>query len=382
MIELYDNLMALVKNSTKSKFFFKDFQSALGVNYRIFSYNYASYSDWLEDGALECRGIMFEMDENGPVRIAARPMQKFFNLDENPLTIGLDLSPENIDLVMAKEDGSLISTFMDRQYLSVKSKGSIHSSMVHDSLRFLRLPENEAFAARLEEITKAGYTCNLEYVAPTNRIVLAYQETNLILLNVRNNETGEYIPYAELFKDGALRKHLVESYDLTEGDFVENIRKQEGVEGFIFVLKDGTFFKLKTAWYSALHHTKDSINNNERLFEVVVAGGTDDLRGLFSTDSFAIEKIDAFERIHLDYLEQSLALLEAAYSQLKGRDRKDYAVTGQLILKDFPGLFSILMQAYVGGINYDTVMDQINSVFLKNHKAQIPEKYLKEIVLE
>lgn len=33
MIELYDNLMALVKNSTKSKFFFKDFQSALGVNY-------------------------------------------------------------------------------------------------------------------------------------------------------------------------------------------------------------------------------------------------------------------------------------------------------------------------------------------------------------
>jgi T4 RnlA family RNA ligase len=381
MIELYNDLMEVVRTSTKSKFFYKDFKSPLGNIYRIFSYNYASYTDWLQAGSLECRGIMFEMDGDRPIRIASRPMQKFFNYEENPLTMKLDLS--SIDLVMVKEDGSLISTFMDGPYLSVKSKGSIASTQVQDSLRWLRRPENEAFMARLEEISKAGFTANLEYVSPTNRIVLAYQETSLVLLNVRNNETGEYVPYSELFKDGALRKYLVKAIEVNqETDFIADIRAQEGIEGFIFHLEDGTLFKLKTAWYSALHHTKDSINNNERLFEVVVSGGSDDVRSLFSTDAFAIEKIDAFEKIHSDYLSNAIDLLETAWATVCGKDRKDYAIQGQVLLKEYPGLFSILMQAYGRGLNYDTIVDQVNFVFLKNAKVSIPEKYLTQIAIE
>ncbi|WP_333997418.1 RNA ligase, partial [Pseudomonas aeruginosa] len=68
------------------KFFYKDFTSPFGTQFRIFSYNFASYTDWCLDDALECRGIMFEIDENGPVRIASRPMEKFFNLNETPFT--------------------------------------------------------------------------------------------------------------------------------------------------------------------------------------------------------------------------------------------------------------------------------------------------------
>lgn len=87
MNELFKNLMALTGPDDISKFFFKDFKTQLGTKCRIFSYNYASYSDWLKPGALEARGIMFELDDDDqPVRIMARPMEKFFNYAEFDVT--------------------------------------------------------------------------------------------------------------------------------------------------------------------------------------------------------------------------------------------------------------------------------------------------------
>ena len=376
MIELYDNLMKLCAESDKGKFFYTDFVSPFETKFRIFSYNYASYSDWLLDDALECRGIMFEMDDNGPVRIAARPMEKFFNLGENPMT--MDLNLDEVVLVTAKADGSLVSTYMDQTNIAFKSKGSIKSSQAAEALQVFKQPHREAFRARVTEITEAGYTCNMEYVAPTNRIVLPYQERDLILLNVRHNETGEYIPYQELFKDAALRPFLVEAYDPAS---IENVRGMKEIEGFVYELASGQKFKLKTEWYCALHHTKDSINNNERLFEVVVAGGADDVIAMFTGDDYAREKVNAFTIVHLDYLSNTLGLLLDAQKQLAGKDRREFAIKGQELCKPYPGLFSVLMNTYQRPQETEQTIAQINKVFLKNHKLYIPLDYQAEVIL-
>ncbi len=376
MIELYDNLMKLCAESDKGKFFYTDFVSPFETKFRIFSYNYASYSDWLLDDALECRGIMFEMDDNGPVRIAARPMEKFFNLGENPMT--MDLNLDEVVLVTAKADGSLVSTYMDQTNIAFKSKGSIKSSQAAEALQVFKQPHREAFRARVTEITEAGYTCNMEYVAPTNRIVLPYQERDLILLNVRHNETGEYIPYPELFKDAALRPFLVEAYDPAS---IENVRGMKEIEGFVYELASGQKFKLKTEWYCALHHTKDSINNNERLFEVVVAGGADDVIAMFTGDDYAREKVNAFTIVHLDYLSNTLGLLLDAQKQLAGKDRREFAIKGQELCKPYPGLFSVLMNTYQRPQETEQTIAQINKVFLKNHKLYIPLDYQAEVIL-
>lgn len=376
MIELYDNLMKLCAESDKGKFFYTDFVSPFETKFRIFSYNYASYSDWLLDDALECRGIMFEMDDNGPVRIAARPMEKFFNLGENPMT--MDLNLDEVVLVTAKADGSLVSTYMDQTNIAFKSKGSIKSSQAAEALQVFKQPHREAFRARVTEITEAGYTCNMEYVAPTNRIVLPYQERDLILLNVRHNETGEYIPYPELFKDAALRPFLVEAYDPAS---IENVRGMKEIEGFVYELASGQKFKMKTEWYCALHHTKDSINNNERLFEVVVAGGADDVIAMFTGDDYAREKVNAFTIVHLDYLSNTLGLLLDAQKQLAGKDRREFAIKGQELCKPYPGLFSVLMNTYQRPQETEQTIAQINKVFLKNHKLYIPLDYQAEVIL-
>lgn len=371
MIELYNNLMALVDGT---KFFYTDDRSLSGTSYRIFSYNYASYNDWLQDGALECRGIMFEMGEQGPVRIAARPMEKFFNLGETPFTMGLDLT--EVEYLLAKEDGSLVSSFWDNGLVRFKSKGSLKSEQAYMSTALLTGLEHQELSARLEQLAKDGFTANFEYVAPTNRIVLAYQEKQLILLNVRENDTGEYISYEEIYKDPVLRKYLVNQYEVPEGDWVKDIRESEGIEGFIAVMSNGLRFKLKTNWYVALHGTKDSISTPEKLFNAILAGASDDLKGLFADDEYSITKINAFETAYLNYLTTAVKTCNDVYQSLRGKPRKDYAISAQTLTKaGNPFLFTIIMNMYDGRMAPEDIVDQANKLFLKNFKLFVPKDY-------
>ena len=76
---MYDNLMALTSGS--ETFYFQDFELE-GSTYRIFNYRLSSYSEFMKPSALECRGHMFELVGEETIRLAALPMQKFFNLNE------------------------------------------------------------------------------------------------------------------------------------------------------------------------------------------------------------------------------------------------------------------------------------------------------------
>lgn len=87
MKTMYQNLMDLC--STNDAFFFKDFQRNQRW-YRIFNYRLASYTDFLLPSALECRGIMFEITNEGAeesdyseyIALTCRPQEKFFNVNE------------------------------------------------------------------------------------------------------------------------------------------------------------------------------------------------------------------------------------------------------------------------------------------------------------
>ncbi|UQJ95715.1 RNA ligase 1 and tail fiber attachment catalyst [Klebsiella phage CPRSB] len=52
----------------------------MGTPVRIFNYRMASYTDWLKPGALECRGIMFEMDGDTPYQSSAALWRSFLTM--------------------------------------------------------------------------------------------------------------------------------------------------------------------------------------------------------------------------------------------------------------------------------------------------------------
>lgn len=350
-LEIYNNLL---KYTQEGEVFYKADQLWKGVTYRIFSYRLGAYTPFMQPDALEGRGIMFELDANEqPVRLACRPMHKFFNLNENPSTMSLDISPENIAVVMDKADGSLISSWVDHEgELQLKSKTSLHSDQVRMAWEYLRANgpyESEHFPGVdysllgvLRDYAQTGTaTVNMEYIGPDNRIVIGYEDPRLRVLNTRVLEDGEY-DHSMLY----WTQHPLFGYSVEERDEALDIIKDgHGYEGVVVILKSGQWFKQKTDWYAALHHTKDSINSKRRLFECVICETADDLKAMFFDDALAIKQITEMEQLVIPKYNAFIQQVEAFYVANKDLDRKSYAIKGQQELSR--DIFSLAMNLYL-----------------------------------
>ena len=332
--QLFYDLMSLCSKS--ETFYFKDFEN-LGTTYRIFDYRLASYTDFCERSALACRGIMFQIDDKGKyVRLSSRPMDKFFNYAENPFTM-IDKSTLSTEIEMAidKLDGSLISSFMNSDIkVQLKSKGSLsseHALMANKLLRSDLQKENEVTI--LETL---GFTVNFELLSPSLRIVVPYQKDELRFLNARNRATGEYLSlstlkekYPALYSTSVYQDGYISSSVPMHSTVYETVQEvyemQESIEGFVFKLKNGTFFKVKTNKYCSLHHTKDSILIESRLFNVVLDGGSDDLRQIFKDDPLSIESIKKMEQKVFTTYNSIISTVTDFHDAFKNLERKEYA---------------------------------------------------------
>jgi len=336
---LYDQLIALT--STTDAFFFAD-HTHERIKYRIFNYRLASYSLFCLPSAQECRGIMFELDECGDaIRLAALPMHKFYNLHENPFTMDVDLT--TVDRIMVKSDGSLISTYMHGSEMRLKSKGSLASVQAIDAMEWLNKYENIDFKMDLLHFTLNGHTVNLEWVGPDNRIVLGYEQSALIVLNIRDTATGLYRP-------ASMSTFIDYSYPNVKTDdvvsFVESVpRMTDSIEGFVCITTDGLWFKLKTEKYLSLHRTKDSINCPRRLFDACVDDAVDDMRSMFYDDPQAIVLIDEMQEFVDTRYNHMVSTVETFFATNERYDRKDFAITaGQELTKQE---FGLVMNLYM-----------------------------------
>merc|ERR1712226_615729 len=326
---LYSDLMALCNGFDRKRriFFYKD-HAHQGSIYRIFSYQLASYAQFKLPNALECRGHMFEINSSGrAVRLASLPVEKFFNISENPFTQELDF--ENPMLVMRKEDGSLISTYLHGEVLSFKSKASLTSSQVVDTNKFIRKPENVEFRRQLLKLEREGYTINLEYTAPDNRIVLSYEKPALTVLSIRNRQDGTYLQYEKLDPDefGEIRARFVEKVgeEVTSdmSRFLTEYKKETGIEGYVIQLATGQFCKAKTEWYFNLHHIRGNLEG-EKLFNCVLDATSDDIKAVFADDVGIFTYIEGYEETVIELLTGLQDTIDSFYEENSGLVRKNY----------------------------------------------------------
>jgi len=346
---LYTDLVHLVQ--TNEAFFCSD-QYYDDTHYKIFNYRLASYSNFLLPGALECRGVMFEIDSTGQVvRLASLPLHKFFNLYENPSTMNLDLT--TIERIMVKSDGSLISSYMHGDSLRLKSKGSLASDQALDAMIWIEQHEHNDFKQKVLHYTKHNHTVVMEWVSPNNRIVLGYVKPQLIVLHVRDNDTGTYRSNIQSVFKGYMPAELPIDTPIS---FVESIpNMKDNIEGFVCMLAGGTWFKIKTLKYLAKHKTKDSVNCPRRLFEAVIEEASDDMRSMFFDDPPAMKLIDDMEKFvdhHYNHMVNNVEVFYATNEQLS---RKSYAILAKLELDGKE--FGLAMGLYLGRIaDYKTTM--------------------------
>lgn len=357
---IFNDLMNLT--ATNDAFMWKDFKSVGGGTFRIFTYRLASYTDFLSPSALECRGTMFEIskhdhDTGSYLRVASRTPQKFFNAYENPFTMydKTTLSSE-ISVVMDKLDGSIISTFMDVDFVvRTKSHGSLDSEHAYNSTALLH--KDKEFYEEVFQAEMFGYTVNMEYTSPEFRIVLPYQEDDLTVLNLRHRANGSLLIGKELEAQFPLlyARSVFAKYGEIDSTFpmhetlydsIEAVRTITDIEGYVLILNDGRMCKIKTDWYSALHFTKDSINVDSRLYEAVIAGGSDDLKQLFGTDPYSLKKIEKMEQLVFSCYNKLVHDVETFVEANKHMERKDYALKVQAELPNELGKPGLAFNLY------------------------------------
>lgn len=383
--KIYNELSSLVE--ANEAFFFNDWDYE-GAKYRNFNYRLASYTDFCQPSALECRGIMFEIDDNAnPIRLASHPFEKFFNLYENPFTMDLDLS--KVKEIADKADGSLITTYnrlvSDYPELRLKTKGSVSSDQAIAAMAWLDCPDEEKFKYELTLAEHMGFTVIMEWCAPDNRIVLPYPEPHLKVLGVRSRNDGSYLTYDDLEEGGMFNELLKRWTTILKEDpveFIATVEDLQHVEGVVVRMEDGQRVKIKCTWYLALHHTKDSITIPRRLFECVLEEATDDLRALFHDDELAIKMIEDMEVFVEGKYNHMVDTVERFYERNKHMERKEYAILGNVELTK--GFFGLAMQKYLGNdIDYKAFLKkQWKKLGLKDEKVEVEQAAVAFIDIE
>ncbi len=348
---LYTKLSNLVKKN--NAFYIKKFEpcfEGIGTKYQyhLFNYRLASYTDFTEDSALECRGIMFDVTDPENVCLKSLPMEKFFNLYENPFTIDLDLN--TVTKIYEKADGSLISTYILDNQLLLKSKGSLISEHCISAMKWLDLDENKKLKNDIYNIAMNNKTVNMEWCSLEQRIVLAYPIPSLKMLNIRDHETGLYC--SELMTEEML-KYAVESIKFNSieetVEFIKNIPdmktyNSKQIEGFVVYLQSGQKVKIKTKAYFAQHEAISNVKNPRVLYNLILEESVDDVRAIHHEDKAIMNMIDEMQikvdKLYNDFVQN----VEEFYMANKDLSKKDYAIKGK---KDLDWIyFNLAMKRY------------------------------------
>jgi len=302
-----------------------------GFKVSVFNYRLAQYTDFLNPvpgknyNGKEMRGITYVFNEDGTLFNNYLMLNKFWNLNQVDETMFSILDNKKIKAVYNKEDGSLISFIkLPNGNVIPKTKMGFDNDQTIAVSKIYK--ENEDIRNFVDECLEKNYSTMWEYVSFKNKIVLDYTGSNIVLLKVRNNKTGEYIDI-ENFRNRGF--DVVESEDFTDlSEMMKWAETAEDVEGCVITFDDGDMCKLKTLWYFYRHRllTEDT-NREDAVIQMVLNETIDDIKSQLDEkiDAERIEWVEEIERIVLEFMEERVAEVEELVSKYTG-DIKDFAI--------------------------------------------------------
>lgn len=264
-------------------------------NISIFNYRLAFYKNFLDplnDGgsinANEMRGICFVFNTDGTLFKRYILMDKFWNINQVECSMYKNLKDKEIDNVYIKEDGSIISFIkLPNGKIFAKSKASFISEQ--SDLAMEILSKNDNLYKFVNYVLDNDLVPIFELVSPKNRIVIKYDSDDLILLRVRNSNTGEYLDISQFNNFGI---SIANKVDLSLDDMISMKESIDGIEGWVVQFKDGKLIKVKTNWYFNLHSLfTEDLNRENCLIDLIINEKIDDVVSQLG-DSDMIKVVD------------------------------------------------------------------------------------------
>lgn len=293
-------------------------------NQRLYILNYtpaAQYSrQWSHEVKL-CRGLIIEGVPNDPdSRVVARPFAKFANLGEFGTDSAFGELPEASSLeVTEKLDGSLGVVYFDGDEWAVATRGAFTSPQAVAATRLWR--------QRYQDVRiPPNVTLLCEYVAPWNRVVVAYPDEQLIAIAAIDIATGADTdmdwwsgPRARVYRElrdlDVLRERVVNEDTGNAEGFVVRFTGEPGVAS--------VRAKVKYAEYLRLHRLATGIST-QSIWEHLSGGlSLDELLEIVPDEfyRFVSETVDELTRAKESLVQSAQELAR----RVSGLERKDAA---------------------------------------------------------
>jgi RNA ligase len=271
----------------------------------------------------ECRGITFDAEGN----LICRKFHKFFNVGEKEETQLNKINLYEPHIVLEKLDGSCVipQPSLDGFVLTTKSGVTDISQQAEEFIS-----DKPHYAKFIHSMFDGKLTPIFEWVSRKNRIVVDYENDNLILTAIRNTEMGNYLPYFNMLD---LAEHwnipVVQAVDGLAVQnielFVKQIREWEDSEGVVLRFDTGHMVKIKSDQYVLRHKTKDAINQEKNVISIILNDDVDDLIPLLTPEDAT--RIQEFQHAFWLAFEDVAGEIYDLYRQIdKGQSQKDFAL--------------------------------------------------------
>lgn len=248
------------------------------------------FADPLKDGgslqAWELRGLTFVESPEGNFRRYLL-LNKFFCLNQTKGSMFNDVKDKTIAQVTDKRDGSLIRFIrLNNGRLVAKSKGSFTGP--HCELALQILEQNTALKQFIESSFDLEMAIILEMTGPVNEVVLKYNTTELRIVQIRDENTGEYFDTKNYMNNEIMNidKYFVDTIDITSLDELIALQKTtKNMEGWVVRFTDGQMIKIKSDWYEDMHrHMIEKQRTDKTFVEMTINETMDDALGQMDMD--------------------------------------------------------------------------------------------------
>jgi T4 RnlA family RNA ligase len=314
----------------KNESFYSSIQEIGGCVIETFNYRLAMAQDFVRPiagkdiQAHELRGICFVKSESETKRFIM--LHKFFNLNQVEGYQYGDVIKHRITNVKDKLDGSMIrfirlpnGDVLAKTKMGFSNPQSLMAQDIYekdkDLQNFIKATLDNALAAIFE------------FVSIYNRIVLVYSKTELRLLQLRSEETGEYF---DIYTHDLVNRYKVstvkQEFPLSLDEYIEKSKTDKGIEGWVLTLDNGQMLKIKTDEYFMLHGilTEDLVRPN-LILGMIVSKTIDDAISKLEITDVRRKTAEIVQKAVIHYMKESSQLVSDLISKFNG-DKKAWAM--------------------------------------------------------
>lgn len=214
---------------------------------------------WTEENEIFRSSIWRESDGE----LVSPGFKKFFNWEQTPLVHPAPLKLHEKIQCVEKMDGSCLVVSKYKKQLITRTRRALTSSLLNgDELeKVLKVKYPKVFDNEL--LNNEQYTMLLEWVTPTNQIVLNYTEPDLYLTGIVCHRNYTYLDQSTLdfyAKTLEVKRPKYYSYKSVE-EMLEQINELKGAEGVCVYYGNGQKIrKVKSEWYITMHNFRTEMN--------------------------------------------------------------------------------------------------------------------------